>query len=69
MVCNPSIGNVVQLGIGMRVRIVQVWELDSKGKMQSVFSVQLNVSVPKAVAFTNNQVNDIYVLGLYDGNM
>jgi hypothetical protein len=69
MVCDASIRNVVRLAIGTRDRIVQVWELDSQGKMQSVFSVQLDVSVPKAVAFANNQVNDVYVFRLYDGNM
>jgi len=69
MVCDAGIGNVHRLVIGTRDRIVQVWELDSKGKMQSMFSVQLDVTVPKAVAFTNNPTNDIYVFGLYDGNV
>ena len=68
MVCDASVQNVVQLLIGMRDRIIQVWELNCQGKMQLVLSVQLNVSVPKAVAFANNQVNDVYVFGLYDGN-
>ena len=69
MVCNAGIRNVHQLVIGTRDRIVQVWELDSKGKMQSMFSVQLDVTVLKAVAFTNNPTKDIYVFGLYDGNV
>jgi hypothetical protein len=64
-----TVSDAVRLAIGTRDRLVQVWDLDSKGKMQSVFSVQLNVTVPKAVAFAENRARDIYIFGLYDGNV
>lgn len=59
----------MRVAIGTRDKLVQVWEIDTAGKMQSVFSVQLDVTVPKAVAFAGNHGKDVYVFGLYDGNM
>ena len=67
--CDFSVEDTVRLVIGTRDRLVQVWELDPEEKMKSIFSVQLNVTVPKAVAFADNRAKDVYVFGLYDGNM
>jgi hypothetical protein len=67
--CDFSIEDTVRLAIGTRDMLVQVWELDPEEKMRSVFSVRLDVTVPKAVAFADNRAKDVYVFGLYDGNM
>jgi hypothetical protein len=68
MACD-STEDAVRLAIGSRDRLVQVWKLDHKGQLHSVFSVQLDMTVPKGVAFAENTDKDIYVFGLYDGNL
>jgi hypothetical protein len=42
--------------------------VDARAKMRTVFSVQLDKTVPKAVAFAENS-EDVHVFGLYDGNV
>ena len=54
--------------IGTRDRLVQVWSIDSNAQMRTVFSVQLDKTVPKAVAFTEHSGN-VHVFGLYDGDV
>lgn len=68
MVCDNT-EETTRLVVATRDRIVQMWKLDLKGQVQSVFSVQLDVMVPKGVAFVENAAKDIYVFGLYDGNL
>lgn len=68
MVCDNT-EEITRLAIATRDRMVQVWRLDLRGQVQSVFSVQLDVTVPKGVAFVENAANDIHVFGLYDGNL
>ena len=58
----------IQLLVGTRGRLVQVWNVDPKGQMHSVFSIQLDNTVPKAVAFNESSEN-ILVFGLYDGDV
>ena len=65
MVCDGT-EEVVRLAVATRDRIVQVWRLDLEGQLHSVFSVQLNTTVPKGIALVEK---DIYVFGLYDGNL
>jgi hypothetical protein len=69
MVGDTDTDDAVRLAIGTRDRVVQVWTLDPRGHLHSVFSVQLKVTVPKGVALAENITKDIYVFGLYDGNM
>jgi len=47
--------------------MVQVLILNASAQLQSVFAVRLESTVPKSVAFADNR--DIYVFGLYDGNV
>jgi hypothetical protein len=47
--------------------MVQVLILNANLQLQSVFAVQLETTIPKSVAFTDSR--DIYVFGLYDGNL
>ncbi|KAG1833609.1 hypothetical protein DFJ58DRAFT_847795 [Suillus subalutaceus] len=56
----------LQIAVGTRDKMVQVLTLNASLQLQSVFAVQLENTVPKSVAFTDNQ--DIYVFRLYDGN-
>ena len=67
-VCDNATDDSVRLAIGTRDKLVQVWKLDLKGQLHSVFSVQLDVTILKGVAFSENN-RDIYVFGLYDGNL
>jgi hypothetical protein len=48
--------------------LVQVWNVDAKAQMTAIFAVQLDKTVPKVVAFSENS-DDVRVFGLYDGNM
>ena len=68
MVCDNT-EETTRLVVATRDQIVQMWKLDLKGQVQSVFSVRLDVTVPKGVAFVENAAKDIYVFGLYDGNL
>ncbi len=52
----------------MRDRAVTVWKLDSQDRTENIFSVELDISVPSSVAFAEES-EDVYVFGLYDGNM
>ncbi|KAF8574433.1 hypothetical protein K439DRAFT_1624328 [Ramaria rubella] len=68
-----------RIAIATRDSMVQVWKVDATGTLHSVFSVQLNGTVPRAVgfadAFNKDTPNkeflnkDILVFGLFDGNM
>ncbi|OBZ69752.1 Protein Notchless [Grifola frondosa] len=58
-----------RVAIGTRDRFVQVWTIDSPAQPHSVFSIQLNPSVPRAIAFVDNAARDIYVFGLYNGHI
>ncbi|KAG1769701.1 WD40-repeat-containing domain protein, partial [Suillus placidus] len=64
--CHPtsSEGNI-QIAVGTRDKMVQVLILNTSSQLQSVFAVQLENTVPKSVAFTDNKA--IYVFRLYDG--
>ncbi|KAF8573658.1 WD40 repeat-like protein [Ramaria rubella] len=68
-----------RIAIATRDSMVQVWKVNARGTVHSVFSVQLNRTVPRAVGFadtfnkdTPNKEflnKDILVFGLFDGNM
>ncbi|KAG1896269.1 uncharacterized protein F5891DRAFT_936671, partial [Suillus fuscotomentosus] len=66
--CHPtsSEGNV-QIAVGTRDKMVQVLILNMCSQLQSVFTVQLENTVSKSVAFMDNKA--IYVFGLYDGKL
>lgn len=55
--------------IGTRDKIVQVWNFDPKGTLHNVFSVELGTTVPRDVGFVNNATKDVYVFGLFNGQM
>jgi len=58
----------IWLVVGTRDRLVQVWNVDMTGQMRTVFSVQMDKTVPKGVTFSTSS-EDVYVFGLYDGNV
>ncbi|KAG2358556.1 hypothetical protein BDR07DRAFT_1379317 [Suillus spraguei] len=60
-----SEGNL-QIVVGTRDKMVQVLTLNTSSQLQPDFTVQLENTVPKSVAFADNR--SIYVFGLYDGN-
>lgn len=57
-----------RLIIGTRDKMVLVIDIDARGQLVPVLSVQLDKTVPKGVAFAEN-AEDIYVFGLFEGNM
>ncbi|KAG1882038.1 hypothetical protein C8R48DRAFT_562525, partial [Suillus tomentosus] len=61
---SPEAG--AQIAIGTRDKIVQVLVLNANSQLQAVFSVQLDNTVPKSVAFADD--GSVYAFGLYDGN-
>jgi hypothetical protein len=56
----------MQIAVGTRDKIVQVLVLSTNSQLQAVFSVRLDNTVPKSVAFADNGC--VYVFGLYDRN-
>jgi hypothetical protein len=64
IMCNHASGRVT---IGTRDRIVQVWSFDSTDGLRPLFSVQLDITVPKTLGFVDNTAQDLYVFGLYNG--
>jgi WD40 repeat protein len=65
---DPSIDADVRIVVGMRDKLVLLFSLDSRAQLVNVFAVQLDNTVPKSVAFADND-EDILVFGLYDGNV
>jgi hypothetical protein len=65
---DPFSEDEIRIVIGTRDRLVQVWNIDAKAQMTAIFAVQLDKTVPKVVAFSENS-DDVRVFGLYDGNM
>lgn len=53
----------VRIVLATRDRLVQVHRLDSRAELHRVFSVQLNITVPRNVAFVDNADGDVYVFG------
>ncbi|KAF8575396.1 WD40 repeat-like protein, partial [Ramaria rubella] len=76
---NPVCNARPHIAIATHDSMVQVWKVDARGTLHSVFSVQLNGTVPRAVgfadAFNKDAPNkeflnkDVLVFGLFDGNM
>lgn len=60
-------GTGVRLATGTRERQVMVWTFDNDVLVPSM-SIQLATTVPKGIAFVDGQ-KDLYVWGLYDGQM
>jgi hypothetical protein len=69
MASNGSSADSARIVLGMRDRVVQVHRVDSRGQLHPVFSVQLNVTVPRSVAFVDNTANNVYVFGIFNGKM
>ena len=62
--------NEVRIAIGARDMTLQSWTFDvQNGKATSVFSIRLEKTIPKTIAFAKNRTKDIYVFGLYDGRL
>ncbi|KAF8514003.1 hypothetical protein BU17DRAFT_68559 [Hysterangium stoloniferum] len=59
----------VRFAVGTRDKIVQVWNYDPKGVLHPVFSVELGITVPRHLGFADNITQDIYVFGLFNGQM
>ncbi|KAG1880913.1 hypothetical protein F4604DRAFT_1578642 [Suillus subluteus] len=55
-----------RIAVGTRDKIVQVLVLNPNSQLQAVFSVRLDNTVPKSIAFSDNGC--VYVFGLYNGN-
>jgi hypothetical protein len=65
---DPFSESDIRLVVGTRGKQVQVWDVDMMAQMRNIFSVELDKTVPKAVAFAEHS-DDIHVFGLYDGNV
>ncbi|KAG1800471.1 uncharacterized protein HD556DRAFT_1230698 [Suillus plorans] len=63
---STSSETTTRIAVGTRDKIVQVLVLNTNSQLQAVFSVRLDNTVPKSVAFADNGC--VYVFGLYDGN-
>jgi hypothetical protein len=59
----------IRVAVGTRCRIVHVFILGANAKLQSVFSVDLETTVPIALGFAGNNTNDLIVFGMFDGKM
>ena len=56
---------------GTRDKYVQLWKYDSKG-LQVIFAVErleVTAVLAKAIHFADNAAKDIYVFGLFNGQM
>jgi hypothetical protein len=69
LACDISGDTKVRIVVGTRDKIVQVWNYDPKGVLHPVFSVELGVTVPRHLGFADNITQDIYVFGLFNGQM
>jgi len=67
MACDTAAGTGVQIATGTRERQVMGWTFHNNILVPN-FSIQLSTTVPKGIAFVYGQ-KDIYVWGMYDGQM
>ncbi|KAG9308196.1 hypothetical protein JVU11DRAFT_12292 [Chiua virens] len=61
-----NVDGSTRLITGTRDKRAQLWALDSKLNITSIFSVELPTSIPRALYFLGS---DIVVFGMYDGEM
>lgn len=59
----------VRIATGCRDRSILVWHLDALNRLKSVFSIQLNNTVPKGLSFVDGAARDLQIFGLFDGLM
>ena len=64
---SKAAGDSVYIAVGMENRAVLLYKLQSD-KLLAVFSVELDCSIPVAVAFAENG-EDVLVFGMKDGNV
>ena len=57
----------IHIVVGTRDEAVQVLKFDSKDQLHPVWSCQIQGTVPKAVAFMEGTVKDIYAFGFSMG--
>ncbi|KAG1761662.1 hypothetical protein EDD22DRAFT_732608, partial [Suillus occidentalis] len=57
----------IWIAVGTKDKMVQILILNMSSQLQSIFTVQLENTVPKSVTFADNKA--IYVFGLYDGKL
>ena len=72
MIADTSRGSATHIAMGTRNKCVQVWSFDSSSrKLTSVYSNAFGDKdiIPKGLAFDNNETQDLYVFGLYDGGL
>jgi hypothetical protein len=62
---NPFSESDIQLVVGTQDKLVQVWNVDMRRQMCTIFSVQLNKTVPKGVTFSERS-EDVHVFGMYN---
>ena len=67
MACDTAAGTGVQIATGTHERQVMGWTFHNNILVPN-FSIQLSTTVPKGIAFVYGQ-KDIYVWGMYDGQM
>lgn len=63
-----------RVSLGFRDQIVQVWTLDASSNLNSLFSIRLDDTIPKAIAFYGPsdekfEPRKVLVLGYVDGKM
>jgi WD40 repeat protein len=64
---DASSETAIRIATGTRDRLVQVWTFESRVRLHSVFSIQLDVTVPQALGFDDNKARDVFVFGRVDG--
>jgi hypothetical protein len=57
----------IKLAVGNRNRGIQVLTFNHKKSIQSLFAVELDMTVPVSLGFVDNPRKDVYVFGLYNG--
>ena len=48
---------------------IQVWSIDSRFQQKTVFSIQLDTTIPRALTFAPDASQNVLVFGLVDGHM
>jgi hypothetical protein len=67
--CIAEDGQSVRIAFGTRDKAVQVWSLDHKRHVSTVFSKTLANTIPVSIEILRNVSRDVRVFGLYDGSV
>lgn len=58
-----------RVAAGTYAKQIQVCHMDGKGQVTPIYSVELDSTIPKAIGFMSKSSKDLFVFGMWDGQL